>query len=109
MASGYPIGRDGRNRAHVAVQPCRSCAAPMLWVVTPGGKRNPLDLEPNTERGNVLVVEQEGDWRLGIVVHDPDVLAEVRQLFPANVHTSHFATCPSADDHRRPRPRKDLE
>lgn len=106
-ASGYPIGRDQRGRAHAAVQPCRSCKAPMLWVVLPSGKRNPLDLEP-TLKGNVLVLPGPEDWRLGVVVHDQDLLQEVRTLFADRLHTSHFATCPDADEHRRPRERADL-
>ena len=42
---------------------CRSCGAPMVWCITPAGKRSPLN-------------------RDGV---------------------SHFATCPSASAHRRPR------
>lgn len=108
MASGYPIGRTQTGRTHTPVQPCRSCAKPMLWVVTNGGKRNPLDLEPDPTYGNVLVIEGEREWRLGIVIHNDDVLAEARELFPDRIHTSHFATCPNADEHRRPRERRDL-
>lgn len=41
---------------------CRSCGAPVLWVMTKGGKRAPLDRDGH----------------------------------------SHFATCPQADQWRRP-------
>lgn len=52
---------------------CRSCNAPIFWMVTKADKKMPLDirsqrLEPNGERS----------------------------------YLSHFATCPQANQHRRP-------
>jgi len=39
---------------------CRACNAPMVWAVTPAGKRQPFDQEP-TESGTYLLShEQQG-------------------------------------------------
>jgi hypothetical protein len=65
---------------------CRSCQAPLLWATTPKNRRIPLDPVPHPE-GNVVVLDGvavvggEGDTR----------------------YRSHFATCPGAGVHRRPR------
>jgi hypothetical protein len=113
MASGYASGRDQRGRPHLADQPCRSCRAPMRWVSMTSGKRNPLDVEPHPN-GNVLLVEHTNDagevWRLGVVLHNPDLLDELREL-NVPLYLSHFTTCPDADEHRREerRARRDLE
>lgn len=113
MPSGYASGRDQRGRPHLADQPCRSCRAPMRWVSMTSGKRNPLDVEPNP-MGNVLIVEHTNEagepWRLGVVLHNGDLLDELREL-GVPLYTSHFATCPDADEHRREdrRARRDLE
>lgn len=70
---------------------CRSCEAPITWAVTEGGKRMPLDDVPS-ERGNIVYVN--GVTRAANAV-DRDLK---RPLY-----TSHFATCPNAKQHRRPR------
>lgn len=112
MPSGYATGRDQRGRPHMERQPCRSCHALMLWVAMPSGKRNPLDEQPHPD-GNVLLVEHTNAageaWRLGVVLHNPDLLDELREL-GVPLYRSHFATCPDADEHRREerRERKDL-
>lgn len=112
MPSGYASGRDQRGRPHLAEQPCRSCRAPMLWVSMASGKRNPLDRDPHPQ-GNVMLVEHTNDagerWRLGVVLHNPDLLDELRAL-GVPLYVSHFSTCPDADEHRREerRERRDL-
>lgn len=70
---------------------CRSCGAPIVWCVTPAGNRMPVDADPSP-RGN-LVLEGE----LARVVPAPDLLDRRPR------HTSHFATCPNADQHRKVR------
>ena len=52
---------------------CRSCGADIVWVKTQQGKNMPIDAE--TDNGDTI--------------------------FDHNVHRSHFATCPHADQHRR--------
>jgi hypothetical protein len=60
---------------------CRSCNAPILWIVTnPGGKRMPLDAKP--EKRFVI---------------------EGGQAFSRDTYVSHFATCPNAAQHRKPK------
>ena len=68
---------------------CRTCGAPILWAVTGQGKRMPLDVD----RRPVLVVEGELDDGTAIVSQQAG-------------YTSHFATCPQADDWRRKKPAK---
>ncbi len=53
----FPIPLDAHVRA------CRSCDARVFWIVTPRGRKMPVDADG----------------------------------------TSHFATCPQADEHRSPR------
>lgn len=110
MASGFTRGRDTRGRAHTAVQACRDCRRPMLWVTMPSGKRNPLDVDPVDEgedARNVIVVEREDGWRIGVVLHDEELKAEaLEQGF--TLRSSHHATCPKAEERRRPRERADL-
>lgn len=107
-ASGYAGGRSERGRARPATAPCRSCAAPMLWVTFPSGKRNPLDPTPNPD-GNIVLVEHEDrggrPWRLAMVVGNEDLLAEARAL-GVPLYTTHFKTCPDAEEHRRERSRE---
>jgi hypothetical protein len=75
---------------------CRSCKAPVIWAITEAGKWTPLNAEPDSR----------GEWRIfgdtPRAVHAPPErraeLAETGQLF-----TPHWATCPHADQHRRPR------
>lgn len=71
---------------------CRSCGAEVFWAVTTSGKRMPVDAEPvqGTE-GNVYIVE--GDPPLAVVGTHTE----------GPTYTSHFATCPQASQHRRPR------
>jgi hypothetical protein len=56
---------------------CRSCGAAIVWLTTSGGKSMPVD------------AETVGSADLG--------------LFVFGKHRSHFASCPNADQHRKPR------
>lgn len=71
---------------------CRSCSAPILWVKTASGKATPLDAAPVAD----------GEWCVvaGVAVNvgaAPDLFA------PPERYRVHWATCPNAGDHRRPR------
>lgn len=73
---------------------CRSCGAPIIWAKTLGGLNMPLDAEPNPD-GNVVLAHG-----LAIVREKPSF--EVRGEREGETrHTSHFATCPFAAQHRR--------
>lgn len=65
---------------------CRSCGAAIIWCVTGNGKKMPIDARP-TDTGNLVL---EGTEPTAVYV-DPGT----------GTHTSHFATCPNADKHRR--------
>lgn len=55
---------------------CRSCNAKIIWFRTASGRNMPVDADT--------------------VEHD-DLILDLGR------HTSHFATCPKADQHRRAR------
>lgn len=80
---------------------CRSCGAAVVWAVTGTGKRLPLDAEP-VDGGNVLLAPAApGQTPLATVVGkrgQPSIFGDDGPRY-----TSHFATCPQADAHRRPR------
>lgn len=71
---------------------CRSCDQLIAWCLTPKGKRMPVDPEPDPD-GNVIVWSALGQQRCRVVKTDEHV--------HGMRYTSHFATCPHADEHRR--------
>lgn len=70
---------------------CASCKAPIRWCRTPKGKAMPVDAEP-TEGGNLFI-------------DDENVCRQLPTPAPEGVKTykSHFATCPGAGSHRKPK------
>ncbi len=64
---------------------CKSCKREILWAKTPNGRAMPLD---------------PAEVNLCEVQPGPDGLEIVRQV---RGHVSHFATCPQAGQHRKPR------
>lgn len=62
---------------------CGSCQAPIYWIETARGKRMPVDCDVDGGRRPFTGVPGDGE-RDGRGV-------------------SHFATCPNAEEHRRPR------
>jgi hypothetical protein len=73
---------------------CSSCGARVEWVTTDAGKKMPLDLEPSAA-GNVVVRGDGVARTLGPL--------ELAMLPTGTVRrVSHFATCPNAEQHRRP-------
>lgn len=69
------------------VSACRGCGAKIIWIITPAGRRMPLDFEPV---GNAL-------W----VIDPNNEGAESPRAFPAAPRKSHFASCPHADAFRK--------
>lgn len=75
---------------------CRSCDAPLIWATTEAGKKMPLDRTPDPQ-GIVLAYQDTfGTWHCrawtpGEHYHPPE-----------QQYSSHFATCPNADQHRKP-------
>lgn len=62
---------------------CKSCGAPILWVVMGSGKRMPLDPKPQ---------------KLVTLCDMPEARGYV-----TDAYTSHFVSCPSAAAHRKAR------
>ena len=65
---------------------CKSCGARIIWAITGNGKKMPVDAKP-TDKGNIVL---EGEEPVAVYV-DPGT----------GTHTSHFATCPNAAEHRK--------
>lgn len=72
---------------------CRSCGAPVRWVRTEAGRRMPINPDPDPAGNLVLDVT-------GLAV-------QVDPTATGPKYTSHFATCPEAARHRKPKQRKD--
>jgi hypothetical protein len=71
----------------------------MVFVETIFGKRIPLDIEPNPEKGNIVVVNG-----VAIYISGPQRQDEARagaEKHGLKLYTSHFATCPNAEAHRK--------
>lgn len=72
----------------VRTSECRSCDASIVWMRTVNDKNIPVDTD--------TVDEENLEWTTGD--HGNQV-----PVFDPSEHTSHFATCPNADQHRRSR------
>ena len=75
---------------------CRSCGSAIVWVEMESGKKMPLDAEPVAFVGNVLT----NDKATGRVLSKEQIAV----LPPGSkLYRSHFATCPNANKHRKPK------
>lgn len=76
------------------VASCKSCGAPIRWTKTSRGKNMPIDEKPS-EGGDFAVLPDtdppEVEW----------LSSRSKTTHPGPFFTSHFATCPNADQHRR--------
>ena len=78
---------------------CRSCGSNIIWVRMTSGKNMPCDWKPihykpacPDEEGQIVTLITPG----GKVVHG------IPEWTSDNFgYTSHFATCPNAEEHRR--------
>jgi len=71
---------------------CQSCGAHIVWAITEGGKKMPVDSEPDPD-GNLLLWTQGQEWRTKVIQGEWD----------GPRYRPHFATCPDAQSWRRPR------
>lgn len=78
---------------------CKSCGASIIWARTPAGRVIPVDREP-TEDGNVRLTYRDHKAHALVVGKGEDLFSSGEAR-----HTSHFATCPDADKHRKPKDR----
>lgn len=79
---------------------CSSCGAEVVWVKTRTGKKMPVDALA-TPDGNVVITRLEDSGELRGVVLTVEEMAS--NAWAGRRHTSHFATCPQADAHRKQR------
>jgi hypothetical protein len=75
---------------------CASCKAPIRWATLPSGKRLPIDCEPHAHG----TVRLSPDGKTATVLTTEQV-AEMRGK--VLLYRTHFATCPSAGKHRKPK------
>ncbi|WP_435070432.1 hypothetical protein [Amycolatopsis thermoflava] len=79
---------------------CRSCPATIVWAVSSNGENIPVDYNADPAKGNVLLQLDRGQLVAGVLTGPK--LAAARAA-GAELRTAHFATCPNAASHRRPR------
>lgn len=89
----------GTARTRESVPPeteCGSCHAAIRWVVTAKGKAMPIDADPSEDGAFVINGRSlTGDTLVEFVK------PSFRPMTSADRYSSHFATCPDADEHRR--------
>lgn len=79
---------------------CGSCGEAIIWATTHAGRNMPLDATPSPEPTNLRAWrDQSGAFH----VRDIDGIGSTEIPADAPCATSHFATCPNADKHRRKR------
>jgi len=79
----------------IEVTLCRSCGAGIAWGLTAAGKRIPLNIPADLDRGNVAL----GDDGAARVLGPADAAAA--RAAGAQLYLSHFATCPNGAAHRK--------
>lgn len=81
---------------------CKSpgCRRPIFWAVTARGKRIPIDMVFADEPGDGQFELRERDGALYAHYIDRHEQAILRQEGKKGGRTSHFATCPQANQHR---------
>lgn len=72
-----------------------------MWVKNVAGKRLPIDPEP-VPNGNVVPMWVDGERRVRIATADHPIPDD----YTGDRFVSHFATCPQADEWRKPKGRK---
>ena len=77
---------------------CKACGAEIVWIRLTSGKMHPCDAEQVSYRvgaGPDRIVTPEGRIVPGTIITDKSDKSLVRG------YSSHFATCPFADEFRR--------
>lgn len=86
------------ERSLVMISVCRGCGKLIDWIRTNGGKKMPVDMDPvpfvADRNGTEFFVRRDGSVTAGRRAEGKDTRAETG-------YTSHFATCPKADDFRK--------
>lgn len=78
---------------------CSTCRADIIWAVTPGRKRIPIDAEP-IAGGNIRLYGGKG----APIARVAEPMADMFDDTDDGVrYQSHFVRCPDAAEHRNPR------
>lgn len=80
------------------METCSACGSHMIWAISPSGARSPIDYAPS-ETGNVLLLSPTDLGQVLAVVLSKDGLDLARSR-GLHLRTSHWATCPNADEFR---------
>lgn len=89
-------------RRDLAQRQCGSCRAPVLWARTLAGKPMPVDAGPDP-RGRATLWWDDLDEPRVLVGRDNPPSPAGWERMDSQTYTSHFATCPNAERHRRQR------
>lgn len=114
-AFGCPAERNLPARPWGDPADCGGCGRRIVWIVTPSGKKAPLDPEPHTglvlegatareargTPGYVIGLDINGEQRS--VREGGQMLLGEQAAEQATVWVNHFATCPRRGDYARPR------
>lgn len=78
---------------------CGTCSAPIVWALTPTGKRSPVDEPLDGEKGNVLLTRPA--W-LGqpLATTLAGATLELARQRGVPLHLNHWATCPDKAEWR---------
>lgn len=81
---------------------CRSCGAAIRWAATVNGKRMPVDDQPTPDGTLILSDPTPGAYAPTVALFVAGQPSLFDEPDPPRF-TSHFATCPNADQHRKDR------
>ena len=76
---------------------CRSCLAAIIWTTTENDKKMPVDRQPDPDGIVLAYCDELGGWHSRAYVPGETVKP------PWKRYSSHFASCPHADEHRAPK------
>lgn len=93
---------------------CKSCGAEIIWALTVAGRRMPVDVSPADRGGGSVLLVAMGNpstepevgahgWLALMVASVTEGERGVIERSSGILHDSHFATCPNAAEHRKPR------
>jgi hypothetical protein len=84
MVDAFRIMRHKMKTSH-----CKSCGAEIIWAKTKNGKAIPIDAEPCKD-GNISLYNEMA------------IVMDMREIafYDGPLYTSHFVTCPQADEYR---------
>jgi hypothetical protein len=85
---------------------CKSCGAPVEWVLTEKGKWMPVDFQ-RALTGNILLSQRAVGQPATAIYQSAEEIETLKRQAQARgeawqgLFVSHFATCPSAAKHRK--------